>query len=139
MGIYPDQKWWSVFNRRSRTWKGWRDTSRPADQTAFFEWSEPGIKRLQVWQLICEIEERTDCFCCSCGDGGMDPACRNHGWAAERPCGLHDMPGTPWGEEMCDCAARGGPIHRPDCLEGKMPDPVNPKHEGHVEPGEVQI
>ena len=40
------------------------------------------------------LAERTNCFCCSCGDSpGSDPYCRNHGWAGQRPCDRHNMPG----------------------------------------------
>jgi hypothetical protein len=40
--------------------------------------------------------ERTDCHCCSCSVDGfaVDPHCRNHGYYGERPCELHNMPGT---------------------------------------------
>jgi hypothetical protein len=43
------------------------------------------------------IEERTNCFCCSCDPGGSnaDPCCRNHGWWGLRPCEEHRMPGRP--------------------------------------------
>lgn len=35
-----------------------------------------------------------DCFCCSCPEyGGVDPYCRNHGWAGTRPCEIHESPG----------------------------------------------
>lgn len=57
--------------------------------------TEPGITRTRQvtagpWKV-----ERTDCFCCSCGEeGGSDPHCRNHGWVGERPCETHNMPGT---------------------------------------------
>ncbi len=58
--------------------------------------------------------ERTDCYCCSCeGDRpGSDAACRNHGWAAQRPCEKHNLPGQPWDEDA-------GPE-----LDGKIPDSV---------------
>lgn len=40
------------------------------------------------------ILTRTNCFCCSCTDtGASDPYCRNHGFAGERPCEDHKMPG----------------------------------------------
>jgi hypothetical protein len=44
------------------------------------------------------VEEWTDCFCCSCNHEPFrnDPACRNHGFAAKRPCEVHNMPGQPW-------------------------------------------
>lgn len=57
--------------------------------------SEPGLKRTYVYQLLCVIEERTTCFCCSCVDQSSDPSCRNHGWAARRPCEYHQMAGDP--------------------------------------------
>jgi hypothetical protein len=38
---------------------------------------------------------RTDqCYCCSCTDDNyLDPYCRSHGFAGERPCSLHHSPG----------------------------------------------
>lgn len=37
---------------------------------------------------------RTDCYCCSCPEeGGADAYCRNHGFAGERPCETHNLPG----------------------------------------------
>lgn len=58
--------------------------------------TEPGIIRRRKVTADPWDVERTDCFCCSCSDwGGSDPYCRNHGFAAERPCEVHQMPGTP--------------------------------------------
>lgn len=57
----------------------------------------PGLDQVFVYELVAVIENRTNCFCCSCPpDYGVDAACRNHGWAAERPCEEHGMPGQPW-------------------------------------------
>lgn len=56
-----------------------------------------GLVTTTYYQPILVIEERTNCFCCTCsGQEGDDPACRNHGWAATRPCDIHGMPGSPW-------------------------------------------
>lgn len=40
--------------------------------------------------------DRTDCYCCSCGEGdGSDYLCRNHGYGfGARPCEHHNMPGS---------------------------------------------
>lgn len=45
------------------------------------------------YQQILVIEERTNCYCCSCGDReGSDPYCRNHGYGyGERHCDVHDI------------------------------------------------
>lgn len=79
--------------------------------TEYQEW--PGYKKSRtVTATLWEECERTDCYCCSCGDReGSDVACRNHGWAATRPCETHNMPGQTWGEEAGE-------------LEGKMPATV---------------
>ena len=72
----------------------------------------PGIETRTTFVEVAIEEIRTNCFCCSCGDReGSDPACRNHGFAAERPCELHGMPGSPWGDEVPE-------------LEGQMPKSV---------------
>lgn len=76
--------------------------------------SEPGV----VWKRTVTpsewTEERTDCYCCSCGERvGSDPACRNHGFAAKRPCDIHNLPGSEWDPEFMDG------------LEGVMPEPVS--------------
>jgi hypothetical protein len=70
-------------------------TSRPGNRTYTTAVETPGLKVTYVYELICVVEERTDCFCCSCSDeeSTNDPYCRNHGWAAKRPCDIHDMPG----------------------------------------------
>lgn len=74
-------------------------------ETGLQTWTEyqhwPGHTNSRIvtatkWQEV----ERTNCFCCSCGEReGSDPACRNHGWAANRPCETHKLPGQAWGEE----------------------------------------
>jgi len=81
--------------------------------TEYQEW--PGYKNSRtVTATKWELAERTDCYCCSCGvREGSDAACRNHGFAAERPCETHNMPGKPWGAEL-----EGTP------LEGTMPASV---------------
>lgn len=65
-------------------------------------YSEPGIEIVTVYMPVLQIENRTECFCCSCPDYSHDPACRNHGFAAKRPCELHDMPGSTWDPEFMD-------------------------------------
>lgn len=77
MGIYPDH-----------TFKDNRDG------TVTETWQTPGLTRTRVlsgeW-----TETRTDCYCCSCPESGYsDPYCRNHGFAGERPCDVHNMPGV---------------------------------------------
>lgn len=53
-----------------------------------------GMTVTTVYQPILVIENRTTCYCCSCGDReGSDPYCRNHGWAGTRPCEQHGMSG----------------------------------------------
>jgi hypothetical protein len=111
------------------------------DRTVLTINRDPGYGEIIVesWIKICEIRDRQTCFCCSCGEReGTDIACRNHGWAASRPCETHGMPGTPWGEEMCadDCPGSVDKLmidgkeimeissHKEDCLYGKMPSSV---------------
>lgn len=77
--------------------------------------------RTRVYKGAPDVE-RTNCYCCSCDDTGdgfiqNDAACRNHGFAAKRPCELHNMPGQPWGDEL-------GEDH-PEY--GKMPESVQAK------------
>lgn len=77
--------------------------------------------RTRVYRGVPDVEI-TNCFCCSCDDYGdgfitSDPACRNHGFAATRPCEVHHMPGQPWGDEL-------GEDH-PDF--GKLPETVQQK------------
>jgi len=67
-----------------------------------------GVEVTTYFQPILEIEVRTDCFCCSCESEGSDPACRNHGWAAKRPCEVHGTEGVPWDDE---------PEHMPESVQ----------------------
>jgi len=60
--------------------------------------SEPGLEYTAKLKPDDWTETRTNCFCCSCGDFTSDPACRNHGFAAKRPCETHNMPGSVWDE-----------------------------------------
>jgi hypothetical protein len=61
--------------------------------------SEPGLEWTATLKPEDWTEKRTNCFCCSRGDrDGSDPACRNHGFAAKRPCEAHGMPGSTWEE-----------------------------------------
>ena len=91
-----------------------------------------GLEITEVWQLVATFENRKNCFCCSCGDReGTDVACRNHGWAAQRSCEKHGMPGQLWGEEMCnDLKHHGRQIHDEDCTYGKMPKSVQEVEKG---------
>jgi hypothetical protein len=50
---------------------------------------------VEPWREV----QRLTCFCCSCGDFGADPACRNHGYAGTRPCEKHGTPGSVWDDD----------------------------------------
>jgi hypothetical protein len=78
------------------------NVSRGHGQETWTEVEEtPGLIRRRTVVAHEWVEERSNCFCCSCGDReGSDPACRNHGFAATRPCETHNMPGSEWDEEM---------------------------------------
>lgn len=76
-------------------------TTKPELQTdGTYRWTEtrtdPGVVWARTvtasdWKLV----ERTNCYCCSCGDyGSSDPYCRNHGFAGTRPCETHELPGS---------------------------------------------
>ncbi len=99
MGIYPEYRKDKVqYTAGGLTWTEYRET--------------PGlVEERTVTATSWSVKERTDCFCCSCDDErpGSDPACRNHGWAAQRPCQTHNLPGQTWGDEA-------GPA-----LDGVMP------------------
>jgi hypothetical protein len=78
MAIYPIE-----------TWK------RVDETTATFTHEQPGLVITETFRLLGKAEVRTNCFCCSCDDQvGSDVYCRNHGFAGERPCELHGMPGV---------------------------------------------
>ncbi|MGC0143179.1 hypothetical protein [Pseudactinotalea sp. Z1732] len=87
MGIYPRTK---IVDRQRNIAGGefWTE-----------EEHTPGLIRRRLVVAQPWVEERTDCFCCSCDNTeygtrvGSDPHCRNHGFAAERPCETHNMPG----------------------------------------------
>lgn len=50
-----------------------------------------------VWESKWQEKERYECFCCTCPDyGGVDAACRNHGYYGKRPCDIHNLPGYTW-------------------------------------------
>lgn len=81
MGIYPDT-----------------ETSKQGDilVTTYNDYS--GVVITTYYQPILVVENRDNCFCCSCseteyGQEVTDPYCRNHGYAGMRPCEKHDMPG----------------------------------------------
>ncbi len=84
MGIYPVTRRENVSrNHGQETWTEVEET--------------PGLVRRRTVVAHEWTEERTECFCCSCGDReGSDAACRNHGFAAKRPCERHNMPGSEW-------------------------------------------
>jgi hypothetical protein len=78
MGIYPNEEYKFI-----------------APDTLQRTYSTPGYVKTETFKLVRTDELRTDCYCCSCGDdGGVDPYCRNHGWAGSRPCEVHNMPGV---------------------------------------------
>lgn len=79
--------------------------------------SEPGLEYTATLKPGDWTETRTDCFCCSCGDYGSDPACRNHGFAAERPCEKHGTSGSVWDDMFND----DGTLH---ATSGTMPESV---------------
>lgn len=82
MGLYPKT---SISNRKKHD-----DGSETWTETV---WTPEMIMRRAV-RAEPFIEERTNCFCCSCGlNEFSDPFCRNHGFAGERPCEVHNMPG----------------------------------------------
>lgn len=56
--------------------------------------SEPGLERLRIVVAQAWVENRTDCYCCSCLDMAPDPYCRNHGWVGRRACETHEMSGS---------------------------------------------
>jgi hypothetical protein len=98
MGIYPETKISNRVRHEDGT-ETWTETLNNFDGAIRTRTVTAG-----EWNV-----ERTDCFCCSCGDReGSDPACRNHGWAAKRPCDVHNLPGSEWDDE-----------------EGGMPEPVS--------------
>lgn len=76
----------------------------------------PGLKVIETFKLESREEDLTECFCCSCGDYGSDPACRNHGFAATRPCEEHNMPGSVWDDFYVDGVL--------DKSSGTMPESV---------------
>lgn len=84
---------------------GTRNHKRHDDGTE--TWEEvtelPGVKTIRNITAGVRREERTDCFCCTCGDDALsDAACRNHGYYGKRPCDIHNMPGQVWDQEPGD-------------------------------------
>lgn len=79
MGVYPTENW--TRNRETGT----------ATRT-YNDFS--GQIVTEIYQLLVVFTDRHTCYCCSCSEFGSDPYCRNHGWAAERPCEDHGMPGV---------------------------------------------
>ena len=90
MGIYPVE----TFEQDPKT--GW--LKREYDDFS-------GLKVTEYFEPVLRIEDRKDCFCCSCDEvEGSDAACRNHGHYGKRPCEEHNMPGFVWedSDEMPD-------------------------------------
>jgi hypothetical protein len=83
MGIYPHTR---IVDRQRNMAGGefWEEVE-----------SSPGLERRRLVVAQPWVEHRTNCFCCSCTDHLVDPYCRNHGFAGERPCERHNMPGCP--------------------------------------------
>lgn len=65
------------------------------DGTVLETHTEPGLKKYRTLTPSEWIEERDDCYCCTCPrqGSGLDPYCRNHGWDGRRPCDMHSLPG----------------------------------------------
>lgn len=86
MGIYPDVRKGLLIS--------WADGHQTWRETR----TQPGlVEQRDITATPWVVKERTDCYCCSCADSqGGDAACRNHGWAAKRPCETHNMPGETW-------------------------------------------
>lgn len=87
MGIYPT-----------------KDTTRPkptddGGQTWEETTDDYAVKRTRTVIAGPWREERYNCFCCTCeytdAYSMSDAYCRNHGFAGERPCDIHNMPGQP--------------------------------------------
>lgn len=91
-----------------------KDPAVTDEATGLQTWTEhqhwPGYIRSRTVTATPWVEtSRDDCFCCSCGEReGSDPACRNHGWAAQRPCETHNLPGQPWDNDPETGAMGGG-------------------------------
>ena len=87
MGIYANERW----------------VKRTDGLVEYYYDGGFGIETVTVFTPIAAFENRVACYCCTCGEReGSDAACRNHGWAAVRPCLFHDMPGSEWDEEVGD-------------------------------------
>jgi hypothetical protein len=55
---------------------------------------EPGLERTRVVVALPWVDNREDCYCCSCFNNSIDPYCRNHGHLGRRSCDTHQMPGS---------------------------------------------
>lgn len=72
------------------------ETRHPAGSSWTETFEEPGLSGTRIVAAGDWVLTRTDCFCCSCPESGSsDPYCRNHGFAGERPCETHNLPGSP--------------------------------------------
>lgn len=81
MGIYPETRYKEV-----KTPSGGIQLQKIT--------TAPGVEHVVIYQAITELEIRTNCYCCSCDDDpGVDPYCRNHGWAGTRRCDKHGIAG----------------------------------------------
>jgi len=82
MGIYPERST-TGYERLDDGQERWTEIERT-----------PGLNRRRTVVAQPWVDERTDCYCCSCGElEGSDAHCRNHGFDGRRPCELHQMPG----------------------------------------------
>lgn len=96
MGFHEHLNYTRAWSRRARLTNDGEGSQRLIVTSEY-----PGIKTITVWEPTLVIEDRTDCFCCSCGDReGSDSDCRNHGWDGRRPCDEHGMPGQ-YDEDRC--------------------------------------
>ncbi len=57
--------------------------------------SETGVVRTRQVTAGPWVENRSDCYCCSCvNEDQRDFYCRNHGYMGRRACEIHNMPAT---------------------------------------------
>jgi len=95
MGIYPGVEFFDKDGRPVQP-----EALAHLDQFRIVT-TEPGLVTTSFFKRYGAVEDRTDCFCCSCmeddyGHLYTDAACRNHGFAARRPCDIHNLPGQSW-------------------------------------------
>ena len=83
MGVYP------------RTWVTNKRQNPDGTETWTETWTDYAVERTRTVTTGPWVERRITCYCCSCGEYSSDPYCRNHGFAATRPCEVHGMAGEP--------------------------------------------